>query len=641
MAGMDDLVVTSLRGGLDETTPPHMLAADCCTVAMNVEHFHASLGERRQGMEAVSMTASSLDDETGIVHLSEFFPTGLVTLAELWGVAATPGTSVSVARRNTGAWNVVTPDDAIVTTAPNIYKILTQMLNAKLFMAYPCATDRNHVWDQTNLRRTGLKQPNPPTAANGGGAGFATARWYRVRYVVVVGGIVKLRSEPSTSLAFTPAGANDVIVTKPATITEHETHWEVEASTSANGDYYRIARVVVGTATYDDVADPATYATIGVLSEAIGAYLLQPNCKYLSVDGSRILWGGHFTDDTKKSQIGWGLKSTDPGVGNDERFPIVDTGGTPIITNRDLNPTEGGEITGISKAVNGVWFSFKWNQIHRHAPTGDEVTGAYDDYTVSKQHGAIEGTVVDGMDELGRGCAYFIDPQFGPSRIGQFGLQVLYGLRTTWRRVNSLASKVIGRGVYYQDKQQVIWVVAADTNDAPTLGIRLQVSEVVSAEGVAKRGWSLFDGDIAKAYALTTLHEVVTGDPDPLVKALRARPFGGYLGPNFVQRWDVGTTDNGVAFHAQMRTRPFFPTGLQQKWAGVQATLLAATNLMLSVVVRLIPDFGNTALGAGVDGEDMVTTDLFPQTSEPVTLKDFDDLHVAEARSIMIEFSDP
>lgn len=637
---MDDLSLTSLRGGLDETTPPHLLAPDACTVAMNCEHFHSSLGERRQGMETLDITDAGFSSDAGMVHLSEYFPTGLVTVAELWGISATASTSVHVARRNTGTWHTVSPDDAIVTTAPNIYGIVSQMLNAKLFFAYPCATDRNHVWDGTDLRATGLLPPAAaPTAANAGSGTYSTIRYYRVREATLSGSTVLLRSEPSAVLTFTPSGSGaSVTVTKATTANPHSTHWELEASAD-NLTFYRIARTAVGTATYSDSAAPSSYATTGVLSEAVGAYLLQPNCKYLSCDGDRILWAGHWTDDTKKSQIGWGPRGSDPGVGNDERFPIVDTGGTAITSFRNLNPTEGGEITGISKATNGIWYSFKWNQIHRHDPTGDEVLGAYSDYTVSKSRGAIGGSVVDGMDELGRACTYFIDPQFGPSRIGQFGLQVLYGLRQTWRRVNTLASTVIARGVYYPDKQQVIWVCAADANNSPTLGIRLQVTEVQSEGGMAKRGWSLFDGDLAQAYTLCILHEVVTGDPDPLVNALRARPFGGYLSPNFIQRWDVGTTDNGTAFSCRIRSRPFFLTGLLQKWGAMQASVLAVANTTFSVVVKLIPDFGNTLLGANA-GSTNVTMDLMPQSSEPVTVKDLDNLNLSEVRSIMVEFSD-
>jgi hypothetical protein len=100
---MADLSLVSLRGGFDDETPIHQLDPDQMTRAINVELFHAACGERRQGMEALDMTGSSLDDETGMVFLGEHLPTGVVNNAELWGISATPGVSVSVARRNTGS----------------------------------------------------------------------------------------------------------------------------------------------------------------------------------------------------------------------------------------------------------------------------------------------------------------------------------------------------------------------------------------------------------------------------------------------------------------------------------------------------------------------------------------------------------
>lgn len=636
------LPIVSLRGGFNDTDPQHLLANDQCTIANNVEFFHSSLGERRRGCEALSMTSSSLDDETVIVHLSEFFPTTSVTAPEMWGFSATAGTSVSIARRNSGVWNPVVPTDAVDTAAPDIYKIVAATLNSKHYFAYHSAVDRLHVWDGTTLRRTGLAAPGAaPTGADSGGAGtYSTIRYYRVRYVVLSGTTVLRRGEPSAVLTATPDGAHaSYTITKPATISEGETHWELEASAD-NATFYRIARTVVGTTTYVDSAAPSTYATTGVLSESVGAYLLQPSAKFVGVDGDRLVWGGHFTDATLKSTVGWSPVLADPGAGNDERSPIVDTGGTDIANTKNLDPTDGGELTGISDSVNGAWYAFKWNHIYRMSRTNDE-TDAYEAITISKARGAIPGSILSGIDELGRACIYFIDPQFGPSRLGLFGLQTIRGVRTTWRRANTLASKVQARGVYYQDKQQIIWVVATDTNDSPTLGLKLQVTETRSDSGDgssagegASRGWSLFDGKLATAYAMTIFHEVVSGDPSPAVYTLRARPFGGYTSPDFIQRWDVGTTDNGTTFRAVIRTKPFIVAGLLQKWGALVGTLLAVSNAGLSVVVKLIRDFGK-------ETSDPVTTDLLPEFSEPIVVKDFDNLHMSGARAIQVEFSDP
>ena len=55
------------------------------------------------------------------------------------------------------------------------------------------------------------------------------------------------RSEPSESLEFTPAGtATGAIVSKPATISEDETHWELEASLD-DVNFYVVGTTDVGT----------------------------------------------------------------------------------------------------------------------------------------------------------------------------------------------------------------------------------------------------------------------------------------------------------------------------------------------------------------------------------------------------------
>lgn len=629
----NQLIISNLRGGLNNTDPLHMLQDDECAEAMNVEFFHSSMGERRLGSEAISLTSSGLTGQTVVVHLSEFFPTQSITAAELWAIAAVPGTSVAVGKRTSGTWSSISPDDAILNAAPSIYNIVAQTLNGKHFFAYPSAVDFLHVWDGTNLRRVGLAQPGAaPTGANEGAGTFSGTRYYRTREVIQVSGITTVRGEPSATLTFAPSGAGaGVTVTKPATVNTRATHWEVEASQD-NANFYRIATVLIATTTYNDETALGGYTSF-TLSDAIGAYLRPYSAKFLSVDGDRLIYGGHWTDDTKKSAVSWTPVLNDPGVGNEERLPIVDTGGTPIITTLQLDRTENGEITGISSAVNGTFYVFKWSHIYQLSRTQDE-TRAYEPITLSKVRGAIPGSIVQGMDEFGRGCVYFLDPTFGPSRISLSGIQTIRGLRTTWRRVNTLATKVIARGTYYQDKQQLVWVVAADTNDSPTLGLKLQVTEVRTEGEVCRRGWSLFDGKIATAYSMCTFHEVVSGIPTSLSYSMRAHPFGGYLIADGIMRWDTTTTDNGTAFSARIRTRPFIVGGLLQKWGAMVASLLAAANGNFSLTVKLIRDFGK-------ENSEAITTNLIPDGSENTVIKDLDNLALSSARSIQVEFSDP
>src|SRR6478735_7827061 len=99
-----DLSITSLRGGMNDTDPPHILKDNECVLAENVEFFYSTLGERRAGTEAVDLTSSGLDDEFALVHLSQWFPNNLVSQAEWWAIAATPGTSVTIASNYHTTW---------------------------------------------------------------------------------------------------------------------------------------------------------------------------------------------------------------------------------------------------------------------------------------------------------------------------------------------------------------------------------------------------------------------------------------------------------------------------------------------------------------------------------------------------------
>lgn len=261
-SGPADIPITSLRGGLNATDPPQEIGTDECTQAENVEFFSSSLGERRKGCVPVSLTSSGLTVESNIAHISQWFPTNVITSPEVIAVASTPGVSASAARRDTGGtWHVLTPNDAINTSAPDVFGISTQSLDANNFISYHSGVDRLHLIDTTaTFRRAGLAQPAAPTVATTGSGGYKGTRYFRVRYIIQSGSVIVVRSEPSLATTFTPPGTGlSARITKPASISENETHWEVEASED-NANFYRIATVVVGTTTYDDsTVGPKTF----------------------------------------------------------------------------------------------------------------------------------------------------------------------------------------------------------------------------------------------------------------------------------------------------------------------------------------------------------------------------------------------
>lgn len=623
---MADLTLITHRGGMNNEDAPSAVEDDQVVLAKNVEFFFSALGERRNGCEPIDMTGAGATNETEIVHLSQNFPTNDIKSSEWWAIGLTPGVSATVSKRTVGgSWGDVTPNDDLSLDAPDIYEVVAQSLHGKHFFAYHSDEDRLHLWDGTSWRRTGLAEPDAPTAADEGSGTFSGVRYYRIRYVEMDGSTVVRRSEPSESYTFTPSGSGDgATVTKSAAISEGETHWELEASTD-DATFYRIARTAVGTTTVDDgVVYGTGYADSGTLSEEIGQYLLQPSARFIAADGDRLLLGGHWTDEALQSRVWWSPVFNDPGAGNDERQPLAS-----LVNNYvDLDNYEGGALTGISQVVNGTWYAFKWGHIYKMARTGD-VNRAYEVITVSKARGAMPGSIVSGMDENGRPCIYFMDPIMGPSRLGLAGLETIRGMRSTYSRMSLNAEKVSCRGVYYPDKRQVHWWMALDGADSPNHKIVLQVNEIRSGDNGAGRGWSFATGRISEALSVAIFNELVS---DGTVTTLSERPFIGLSAPDFVQRCDTGDDDAGVSYKARIVTHPYFLAGMLNKW-GAMAGALLATAIDRDLVVRTVRDFGLETLE--------FETNFSPVATEDYVIKFFDNLKMSEGRSIHFEFKDP
>lgn len=638
-----DIVIDTLRGGQNDTTPQHLLPEDQCVTANNVEFWYSSLGERRAGTNTFDITNSTFSTTAVIVHLRRWFPQNDPRQCSLWGIGANPGTNLVIASTgvNTPVWNApVSPADAFNTSEPDIYNIQSQVLGDLVFFAYHSAVSRLHVWDPNNgqqLRRVGIAPgTNAPTAADEGSGTYSGTRYFRVRFEressPLGGSITTVRSEPTPAVTFTPSGSGKgATVTRPALPGEGETHWTLEASLD-NVTFYRLTTQLAATTTVNDEVPLTTgYSTNGPVSESIGAYLLIPSAKFLAVDGGRLLYGGHWTDVTQQSTVGFTPPQNDPGVGNSERAPIVTTGGQPVNYTLILDNYEGGPLTGISNAINGVWYAFKWNRIYQLTRTGDP-TNPYSVFTLSNTRGAIPGSIFQGMDENGSAAIYFLDPQMGPSRLGPFGLQVLTGLRTTWARVNLSATNKICHGIYYPAKQQAHWWVAVDGANSPNFKLIIQVSEVqtINNWGGAARGWSTADGLISQAYCAELYTETVQVNGK---QVLSERPFIGLPGPNFIQRCDVGTTDNGVPYNAVILTRPYLIRGLLNRWGEMTCALLGVTGNGSNVTVRLIRDFG-------VETSQAVVAVLTPQSTESEVIAVLDNLAMSSARTISFQFSD-
>lgn len=638
MASIPDLSITSITG-MNDTDPSSELGATECQLALNVEFFFSSLCERRAGMDAIDISSLTLTGQTAAVHINEWFPTNDVHSPELFAIFAAPASAsvnpVAAVRDGSVSgqpvWTSVTipSGSKILTAIPGIYNIRAQSLNGLLFLAYDSGNPRLHVWDQTNWRVTGLAQPGAPTATAVGVGALISTRYYRVRVQQKSGSKVIRQSEPSTSVSVNGAGSDHIHIVQGTVPGEGETHWVVEGSAD-NSTFYVLATVVIATTTYDDsTVDPLTFSS-NPQSAAIGAYVLQPSFRYVANDGDRLLGAGNWNDPSLDSTVYWSPVSSDPGVGNSERQPVTATGGAAITTSIALDNYAGGGITGISSAINGNWYAFKYGRIYMMTRTGD-ATLAYDVLTLSTSRGAIKGSIIEGADESGAACVYFLDPTYGPSRIGPGGLVTLEGLRTTWKRVNLNAQHVVATGCFYKYKRQVHWWVAADGADEPTLKLIAQTDNMVwEGQSAVKGGWSLADGTIAKALRVATYTEWVIESDNSI--SLSERPFIATNGP-LIARTDVNTTDNGTAYVAKLITRPYVQTGILNWWGVMVGSLLASANLGQSVKVQLIRDWGLETIGP-------LTVSLSPAVSETYVISILDNLALSHAHAIQVQLSD-
>jgi hypothetical protein len=625
------LDITSLRGGMNNTDDAIALADDQVVLAENVEWTRSRLGERRRGGLAIDLTGSPFASCDRIVWAHRHLPTTDHEDAQLWLMGITDPSTVVLGYKDT-TWHTVTMPDAMTVDGWSEYQVCGQTLHGKLHLAYNSSVDRLHVWETglTALRRSGLAEPDAPTAADTGSAGsFSGTRYYRVRYTVQDGaGATLRRSEPSEVLEFSPSGSkNGAVITKPASISEDETHWECEASLN-KVDFYVIATTAVGTTTVTDTANSSNgYAASFVLSEDIGNYTVPHAARILIADEDRLLLFGSFEDDTLESSASWTPVYNDTGDGNDERIPL-----DPVSV-VNLDSSEGGAITDASRATAGDIYVGKDDHVYRLVRTGVR-SRAYEAHVVSKQRGVIPQSMVDAIDEAGNPTVYFLDKSVGPNRITASGSLQRCGrdLWETWKTVN-LDATVVCRSIYYAQTQQVQWRVATGSNLTPNAALVLHTDQIrVDAIGEARGGFSYWTGDACAALTCVLFSDNIDDDTD---RSHRLVPLIGGDHDGLVWQMDTGSDDNGAAFTATLTTKPYAPGQLQKQIEITTGSVMALAASGVGLVVSAIPNF------AVAQARTADAIDLSPAATETVVQRQIDDLGLAECLTVQFSFTDP
>lgn len=622
---MADFVILSLRGGMNNTDPSIALPDDQCVLAENVEFVDSMLGERRKGTTAISLPAF-LSGKDRVTFIFRHLPSSSEGGSEFWALGVTSTTTVALGRKTT-SWSEITISDTPTLTGFYQYQWAAVTLHGKIHFAYKSNVDRLHVWDGTSMRRSGLAEPAAPTGADTGSGSLSGTRYYRVRYTVQSGGSTVLRSEPSDVLTFAPSGSGTgIVVTKPTSISEGETHWELEASTD-NANFYRIATTVVGTSTVTDSTAYSTGYSTGTLSEDIGDYGLIPSARYLSHDEDRLIWAGSFDDDDLASRVGWTPVFGASGVGNDER---MESDTDPFL---DLDTYENGPITGITEPTLGAVWVFKRHAIYKLVRSGRR-SHAYDAIKYTDALGAVHGSVVQATDEGGFPCVYFLDHEQGPCRIGREGIKRCgEDIRKTWELMSVDATAVACSSGYFPINKHVYWNIAVSGGNTPTKRLVLHTDKTRTYEDGVRKGWAVWTGDITKALTMCLYAENID---DNTTRTNKVVPFIGLEGLGLIHRCNTGIDDNGVTYAATITTKPYWLKSLLQKFTVRAGMILAKAVASAQITVKCIRDFNLDSSSTRTVSD----VSLAAEGTETDVIKTLDGLDGAEMRVAQFQFVD-
>lgn len=629
---MADFVIPSLRGGLNED-PPTALQDDNCTVATNVEYWLSMLGERRLGSLAINLAGSPLQSCDQVIWLARHFYTQDPADTQLWGFGTRSGVPVLAVQARGGAWYDVAMPDPPVVNGKDEYAFNGQDFNGKLFLAYRSPVDRLHCFDHADpgppysLRRVGLAaSATAPTAVDqGAGTGtMAGLRYYRARWIVWNGTAVTRRSEPSAVLQWTPNNATAVLLSAPTPRpNEGENYWEGEASIDGF-NFYRVGRVAIGATITDTANYNHGYAQDFPLSAQSGDYELLPSVKFLTVEQNRLMGANLWMRANQKSTVVWTPVLNDiTSDSNDERLPVA------TANSLGLDENDGGELTALSATVNGYVYAMKLTHTYQLTRSGLRAH-AYEAVPLTKQRGALIGSMIEALDQSGNPSPFFLDPDIGPCRIGPRGVEPCgIDLRKTWETIN-LDAVVPARGLYFPEKQQVMFWIAVGTATTPNKRLVLHTQEMRATQDGMRRGWTVWDGPSANALCACLFADNVnsTGPRSNVLK-----PFIGLQGNGLVWQTDLGDTDNGQPYHAMIRTKPYVHGNLMNQFECHSAMLLAGAVPGGQVDITLRADFGRQV-------RPVRNVSLAPVSTESRVIKNLDNLGLAEMRTLQVTIED-
>ena len=624
---MADLLWARCRG-INQFDSPLDLPEDAAADGRNMHRYDGALGSKRAGSTAQTLTG---DTHSGYNALIKYLPGQDETAAELFIVSSDGTVKILRVAAGTAKANLTLTDNV----ATRAWDVNGATLNGKLYLAYDSTVNRLHVFDPglstTSVRRAGMGTPAAPSLATLGGAGLSFTRYVKVAYTEQRGGVTVRRSELSASATITITDDSGFSITKPAAISEGETHWEAYVSDAEAGPYYLDATTVVGTGSYNYTDSSIDTTT---LEPTVGVNTPFPSVKFLGTDGNRLVgfgvWestaGDSLTPKAGRVFIGPVLDSSS--VHDDERINNT----TEIEGWIDIARNSGSVDRGISpRPLNGVFYVFQSRGIHMLVPT-ESAIAPFRRVTLSSELGAVNhASLVMGEDKAGAPCLYFLDPEKGPYRIGRNGVEWIgKDVLTTFSTINLAATGQVAWGAYLKRFNWVLFGIATGASNDPDTILVFDTTEGEPTESDGVRyGWDIWTGDLAATRCAVIFSETM-GATMSRTQTL----YGGRNSDTKLLRYNTSaTSDDGTTFRGYQTSRAFVPTVLSKTQQVMRASLLAEASSGVTITQGLIRNFGDETTRTD-------TCVLTAAGSETRVLKRFESPDLQDAYAFQVEIGD-
>jgi hypothetical protein len=613
---MPPIVISGIRGrnGTDNAL---MLPDWACSEAYNVDFDGTHVASRRGGSIALATTFASGGPFVGPVgSLLTHVPGTAEAEAELWGFDA--GSTVVGRLAGQITWRQAAAIDAHTDSI----NVTGASLGGFFWLTYNSAVNRSQVWDTSLLRRRGFATPGTPTRATLGGAGNTFTRFYRVRWVSIVGADRVRQSEPSPSVTLTITDDSGIRVTRPTAASEGETHWDVEYADSDAGPWYVAGTVVIATTTYDDTE--ATIDTTNDLSAVEGDHMPPPSWKINVKSGARLLCAGCWETSAGSSfvplnnEVYWTPVLGESDIGDLERQPI------------SYRVALDHPVTAISEAINGNHWVFGYRGMSSLTPAGSGES-AYSRFTERLDLGCLrQQAQVIGDDEFGQSALYFLSHR-GPYRITSRGMQYLgRDIEDVWDTVNLDAASVTATMSYDADEHCIYVWLATETDTYPDARLRF-FTQLGHADGDEVRGGWVRDtghATVGNVVAATAFASTV----GTLMSARRS-VYTSYSVALGIFKTNIGTDDNGNDFKAYVETKEYSPAGLGQNCSLGEMHIVAEAGTNALAHVTFLTDFGRQSLEAEL-------ISLAPEYAETSVQKPIKGQQVSDIGTIRFKIGD-